>query len=136
MFVSHGYTLVVVTNQSGIARGYYDASAVHALHAWVNEELAKEGLHIEAFYHCPHHPKFSGPCACRKPSPHLLLQAAQELNLDLTRSHMIGDKMGDVEAGRGAGCASYLITTQENMALPDGAVVVPSLLHAARRICG
>ncbi len=135
MFASHGYALVVITNQSGIARGYYDVADVHALHMWVNEQLAVKGVGIEAFYHCPHHPTFSGPCVCRKPSAHLILQAAKELHLDVTRSHMIGDKISDVEAGLAAGCASYLIAKHDEPALPQGGLRVPSLLHAARRIC-
>ncbi len=138
LFASKGYALVVITNQSGIARGYYTASAMHSLHDWVNAELAKSHLVIDAFYHCPHHPQFSGPCTCRKPSPELLLKAAQELQLDVQHSYMIGDKMSDVQAGLAAGCTSYLIADQNaerEQNLPPKAFCVPSLWAAAQAIC-
>ncbi len=134
MLREKGYALVVITNQSGIARGYYTAQDMHNLHAWVNTCLAQQNLHLDAFYHCPHHPNFSGACSCRKPSPFLLQKAAQELQLDLTQSFMIGDKMSDVKAGLAAGCAAYLIgNSQEN--LPSGARAVSSLYEAAQEIC-
>ncbi len=134
MFTQQGYALIVITNQSGIARGYYDEDAVHTLHSWVNADLAKQNLHIDAFYHCPHHPQFSGICPCRKPSAHLLLQAAQEWNIDLESSFMIGDKMSDVDAGHAAGCISYLIGHSADVKAPHG-FCVPSLLDAAKHIC-
>ena len=76
----HGYLVIVVTNQSGIARGYYDEAAVHRLHDWMNEELARQGARIDAFYYCPHHPAGRVPaytriCDCRKPAPGMLLRA-------------------------------------------------------------
>ncbi len=137
LFAQKGYALVVITNQSGIARGYYTAADVHTLHTWLNATLNKQGLHIDAFYYCPHHPDFSGPCSCRKPSPYLLYQAAQDLDLDLSRSFMIGDKMSDVQAGLAAGCAAYLIDEKKPELLQEGqgAQRVPSLLAAAHEIC-
>lgn len=120
------YLLIVVTNQSGIARGYYDVPAMQALHDWMNAELRTQGAHIDAFYHCPHHPDISGACTCRKPAPGMLLRAADDWFIDLERSWMIGDKMSDIIAGRAAGCTPILLTT--DIALPDEE---PALLRAA-----
>ncbi len=140
MLSQKGYALVVISNQSGIARGYYTAADVHTLHTWLNTTLAKEGLCIDAFYHCPHHPEFSEPCSCRKPSPHMLLQAAQDLQLDLSRSYMVGDKISDVQAGLAAGCTSYLIDAKrvgqsQSLAQEAGVHYVSSLFAAAQAIC-
>ena len=121
-----GYLLIVVTNQSGIARGYYDEQTMQALHEWMDADLRAQGAHIDAFYHCPHHPDLNGACTCRKPSPGMLLRAADDWFIDLERSWMIGDKMRDVIAGRAAGCTPILLTTA--IPLPDEE---PSLLRAA-----
>ena len=108
----HGFLAVVVTNQSGIARGRYDEKAMHAVHRKIQELLAEQGEHIDAFYFCPHHPKITGECDCRKPLPGMLLRAAEELHIDLAQSVMIGDRLSDVKAGRAAGCGgSYLVRT-------------------------
>lgn len=101
-----GYRLVVVTNQSAIARGYASREQVDQLHAWVDQQLRQQGVQLAGWYLCPHHPHISGPCSCRKPKPGLLLQAAHELGLNLAASWMIGDKASDVEAGQAAGCRS------------------------------
>jgi D-glycero-D-manno-heptose 1,7-bisphosphate phosphatase len=133
-----GYRLVVVSNQSGLARGLYGKEAVDALHRRVNEDLAGFGAVIEAFYYCPHHPEFSGDCSCRKPKPGLLLQAADELGLDCRASWMIGDKMSDILAGRAAGCRSILVRTgygrQAEADAPAGLPVVDDLSAAAECI--
>ncbi len=135
MFAHKGYALVVVTNQSGIARGYYTEEDMQRLHIWVSAQLTKHQIHIDAFYHCPHHPQISGTCSCRKPSPYLLQQAAQDLQLDLHRSFMIGDKISDVQAGVAAGCGAFFLGEPSN-ALPCQARAVSSLWEAARCICG
>ncbi len=111
-FKRAGYALIVVTNQSGVARGFYDENAITTLHNWVNEQLKSFDCEL-IFYHCPHLPEISGPCACRKPSPQMLLQAAAEHNIDLTNSWMIGDRLRDIEAGKAAGCKTLLVTTGE-----------------------
>lgn len=129
-----GRLLVVATNQSGIARGYYDAAAVNALHVWMNEQLRPLGAHIDAFYFCPHHPDIDGPCGCRKPAPGMLLRAAAELGIDLDQSWMIGDKMSDAAAGRAAGCRPVLLTTAPPDAGTAPLVRVPDLAAAARFI--
>lgn len=129
-----GLPLVVVTNQSGIARGYYDAAAVNALHAWMNAQLRPLGAHIDAFYFCPHHPDIDGPCACRKPAPGLLLRAAADLAIALDQSWMIGDKMSDAAAGRAAGCRPVLITDSPAEAGKDSLPAAPDLAAAVRLI--
>lgn len=98
-----GFRIVVITNQSGVARGYYPESAVPALHAWMNAQLG--GL-IDAFYYCPHGP--DSECACRKPKPGLFLRAMEEMGLDAARSLAVGDKPRDLEAARAAGVRGIL----------------------------
>ena len=98
-----GFAVIVVTNQSGVARGMYSEADIHALHAHMQEALNAQGAHIDAFYHCPHHPEgtveaFSVACDCRKPGTGMLEQAARDWPLDLERSFLIGDRDGDMEA--------------------------------------
>ncbi|SMB80324.1 D-glycero-alpha-D-manno-heptose-1,7-bisphosphate 7-phosphatase [Deinococcus hopiensis] len=109
-----GFALVVVTNQSGVARGLFPESALTGVEARLRELLAGEGVVLAGFYHCPHHPdgtvpEYARECECRKPGPGMLRQAAQELGLDLTRSWMVGDILNDVEAGNRAGCRTVLL---------------------------
>ena len=110
---THGYLVIVVTNQSGIARGYYDEAAVQRLHDWMNAELAKHGAHIDAFYYCPHHtegivPAYTKVCACRKPAPGMLLRAIAEYDIDPAVSLLIGDGEHDVVAAANAGVKGVL----------------------------
>lgn len=100
-FAQAGYALVVVTNQSGIGRGYYTLEQFDELCRFMLSEFEKEGVKIEKIYFCPHAPE--ADCLCRKPEPGMLLKAANELNIDLARSIMIGDKDSDVQAGQSAG---------------------------------
>lgn len=106
-----GYLVIVVTNQAGIARGYYTDKEVAALHEWMNRELVKHGARIDGFYYCPHHPEFSDECKCRKPLPGLLLQAKRDLDVDFANSWLIGDKHSDVQAGLAAGVKPILVMT-------------------------
>lgn len=106
-----GFLRIVVTNQSGVARGYFDLNFVAATHDELRRRLREEGADVEAFYSCPHHPDHTGPCACRKPSPGLIHAAALEWDVDLARSWVAGDKAADVELARAAGCRSALVRT-------------------------
>ncbi len=112
-----GFLLIVVTNQAGIARGYYELSDVQLLHKYMKQQLQKYGVNLAGIYLCPHHPDgqkdhpYAKNCNCRKGKPGMLLQAAQDLNVDLPRSFMIGDKLSDLEAGHCAGCVPCLVTT-------------------------
>jgi D-glycero-D-manno-heptose 1,7-bisphosphate phosphatase len=103
-----GYTVIVVTNQSGIARGYFDEAAVHTFNAHLQTGLAAHGAHVDAFYYCPHHPKgtvkdFAIDCLCRKPGTGMLEQAAADWPIDRAKSFMIGDRDGDVGAATAFG---------------------------------
>jgi D-glycero-D-manno-heptose 1,7-bisphosphate phosphatase len=138
-----GYLLVVVTNQSGIGRGYYDEAALESIHDHMHADLATFGAAIDACYFCPHHPEhatgdYRKECACRKPLPGMLQQAAQDLDIDLEASFMIGDKLADVEAGLAAGCTSFLVLTgygsSQAAGVPEGVRVYPDLLAAAEAI--
>lgn len=109
-----GYLLVIVSNQSGVAYGFFEESALTQVETKLNELLGYYGIKLSGFYYCPHHPKgkieaFTEKCNCRKPEPGMLLQAARELNIDLSLSWMIGDILNDVEAGNKAGCRTILI---------------------------
>jgi D-glycero-D-manno-heptose 1,7-bisphosphate phosphatase len=111
-FVMRGYAVVVITNQSGIARGYYDLADFEKLTLWMKEQFLNAGAPLTAVYCCPHHPEITGGCECRKPEPALILQAAQEYNLDLSQSILVGDKESDVGAGLNAGIPIvFLVTT-------------------------
>ena len=115
---SGGWTLVVVTNQSGIARGYYTEEAYLALTRSMTDAFARQGAPLAAVYHCPHHPEghiaaLAIDCDCRKPAPGLLLRARDELGLSLSDSVMVGDKPSDVLAARAAGVGrAFLIRSQ------------------------
>ena len=111
-----GMKTVVVTNQSGVARGIFTESFVAEIHARLREMLRAEGALIDAFYFCPHHPTegqgaYLKTCDCRKPAPGLLLRAAAELRLDPARSYMVGDTLKDIEAGARAGVQGILVRT-------------------------
>lgn len=105
-----GYYVFVVTNQAGVARGYYSEDRVRALHEWMQQELREVGAHVDAFYFCPHHPEYTGPCNCRKPEPGMILQAMKEWPIVKERSFLIGDKSWDVEAAEHAGIKGYRFT--------------------------
>jgi len=111
-----GSLAVVITNQSAIARGLLSEEDLSNLHHILAAGFDRQGARIDAIYYCPHHPEagdepYRGTCQCRKPNPGMLLSAAQDLDLDLTSSHIIGDKLLDVEAGHRAGCTSVLVRT-------------------------
>ena len=111
-----GFKVVMVTNQSGVARGFFPERLLEELHAKLSRKLREEGAYLDGIYYCPHHPsEGSAPyvqvCACRKPAPGLLLRAAQDLDLDLSASYMIGDHFSDVECAQGVGAQGILLLT-------------------------
>ena len=108
-----GFKVVLITNQSGISRGYFTEAILAEIHAKMESELAKYGAFIDAIYYCPHHP--DNGCGCRKPKPGLLTKATEELGIDLKFSYMIGDMQKDIDVGRAVGCKTILVTTG-----PDG----------------
>ena len=117
-FNDHNYLVFVITNQSGIARGYYTEEDVQVLHQFMNEELKQHDAHIDAFYYCPHHvdgavTEYKTSCRCRKPEPGMIEQACKEWKIDGSHSIMIGDKSSDIEAAKAAGIEGYLFTEQD-----------------------
>lgn len=111
-----GYWVFVVTNQSGVARGYYGEAEVAALHRWMQEDLAAVGAHVDAFHYCPHHPEavveaLRQDCRCRKPGPGMIEDLTRDWPVDLARSFVIGDKRRDLEAGAAVGVPGYLYTS-------------------------
>jgi D-glycero-D-manno-heptose 1,7-bisphosphate phosphatase len=104
-----GMKAILITNQSGVERGYFPESQVHEVHDILRAELARHNAVLDAVYFCPHHPD-SG-CDCRKPRPGMLLQAQQQLGIDLSQSYMIGDRYLDVDVAYAAGSRSVLVMT-------------------------
>lgn len=109
-YQSLGYLLFIVTNQSGIARGYYTNEDFLLLTEWMLKQFLVNDISISKVYYCPHHPDISGECICRKPHPGMLLDAKVEFNIDMHNSVMIGDKPRDIEAALNAGILeTYLL---------------------------
>lgn len=111
-----GYTLIVITNQSGVARGYFAEEALDGVEARLRDLLAEYGVPLAGFYYCPHHPDgvepaYATTCTCRKPAAGLLLQAAHDHDIECSQSWLIGDILNDIEAGRRAGCRTVLVDT-------------------------
>lgn len=113
----HRYKVVVITNQSGIARGYFSEATLSLIHRKMITTLEQDGAHIDAVYFCPHHPDEG--CNCRKPSPTLIIKAAADMGLALDQSYMIGDDPKDVKAGRAAGCRTVLLTADPSRLRED-----------------
>ena len=109
-YQERGFLIVIVTNQSGITRGYYSEADFEKLTQWMKAEFKKRGINIAGVYHCPHHPDISGACSCRKPEPGMFLQAAKELDIDLPHSVLVGDSERDIVAAHRAGIEeTYLL---------------------------
>lgn len=134
-----GFRLVVVTNQSGLARGLFDEVALSRMHVYLTQQLARDGVWVDAIYHCPHHPdgivhELAIRCDCRKPAPGMVLRAAAELGLDPACSWFVGDILDDVEAGHRAGCRTVLVDLgtepepQDDVRRPD--YVARDTVHA------
>ena len=139
------FRVMVVTNQSGIARGYYDEAAVNTLHLHMDCELQRFGASVDAYYYCPHHPDYGTGvyrkrCDCRKPMDGMVRRGAKEFSLDLSSCYMIGDRRADVEAALNAGCRPIMVRTgygaAESAVIPPGIPVYNDLLEAVRVIIG
>ncbi len=131
-----GYRLVVVTNQSGIARGYYTEADFLAVQRRVEERFAEAGVRFNGVYFCPHHPEITGPCDCRKPGLGMYRRAARELGLDPARSIYVGDRVTDVIPARELGGLGFLVRTGYGelhaAQAPPGVLVVDDLAEVAR----
>ena len=129
-----GLKVIIATNQSGIARGYFTEANLERIHERMLKELAERGARIDAIYFCPHHPDEN--CPCRKPRIGMLEQAAEDFGLDLSQCFIVGDKKLDVEAGRNAGCPSVLVPGPETETEAEAKAdhVVSGLDRAAKLI--
>ncbi|WJG10982.1 D-glycero-beta-D-manno-heptose 1,7-bisphosphate 7-phosphatase [Aliiglaciecola sp. LCG003] len=113
-FQQQGYLIIIVTNQSGIGRGFYTEAEFAFLANWISAEFVKRGVELADTFYCPHHPvdaksQYLGQCGCRKPQPGMLLQAANKYHLDLTSCIMVGDKLSDMQAAQAAGVAKRFL---------------------------
>ena len=142
-----GFKAIVITNQSGIARGLCDERTLGAIHSRMIEELAREGARVDAIYYCPHHPEIGDAryrinCDCRKPQTGLLDAASREHNIDLASSFVIGDKASDINLANNAGARSALVLTgygRETFSHPgrwpcEPTIVAENLLESVKRI--
>lgn len=112
-----GFSVFVVTNQSGVGRGYFSIEKLKTVNDRLHGEFTKEGIIIDGIYFCPHHP--NDKCRCRKPKPKMVLDIAEQHRIDLGRSYFIGDKLIDVQTGKNAGCRTVLIDTGTNPHIED-----------------
>jgi D-glycero-D-manno-heptose 1,7-bisphosphate phosphatase len=134
-----GFALVVITNQAGVARGYYDEAFVDTVHRHLNERFEASGAPVDGFYYCPHLPdawlsEYRMTCECRKPRPGMLRTAAADLDLDLARSFVVGDRWGDVQAAQNAGSRGLLVRSgygwHESRHPPERATATAIVDHA------
>lgn len=127
-YQNRGYKIFVVTNQSGIARGYYSEDDVNTLTEWMIEQFAQKGVEISKVYYCPHHPQISGECQCRKPHAGMLFSAKEEFDIDLQNSILVGDREHDIEAGLNAGLSeTYLFDEFKNVQTSKATKIIHSL---------
>jgi D,D-heptose 1,7-bisphosphate phosphatase len=141
---SYGYLLVIVSNQSGLAYGYFTVEQLDGVKEAIRKMCSRIGIYLDGFYYCPHHPNgtvtsFAAECDCRKPQPGLLFKAAGDMDIDLSSSWMIGDILHDVEAGNRAGCKTILIDNGNETEWERGVARIPQyqakdLAEAARFI--
>jgi len=114
----NGFRVIVTTNQSGVARGYFTEETLREINRYIQESLSKQRALIDKTYYCPHHiegiiEKYRKECHCRKPNPGMIKEAAVEYDIDLKGSFVIGDKISDIEAGHRAGCKTVLLADKE-----------------------
>lgn len=144
-----GFLTVVISNQSGVARGFLTEEDLMVIHTRLTDELARQDAHLDRIYYCPHHPTEGIPpyrsvCECRKPAPGMLRAGELELGIDLSRSYVVGDRLGDVLVGQAVGATSILVLTGYGRTALDEAsreqvtpdFVVPSIAEAVQIIVG
>lgn len=143
-----GWLTILVTNQAGVARGYFTEDIIGSVHSILRQELEREGARLDAIYYCAHHPSVGQPpyrmdCDCRKPRPGLIHRAAEEFSLDLDQSWMVGDRYSDIELARNAGLRAAFVLSGYGLGEweyqrpawqhePD--IVAENLLEAVRKI--
>ena len=138
----NGFKVIIITNQPGVAKGYFTEETVKEINEHIQKSLVKEGAHIDKFYYCPHHAEgtiaeYAKECDCRKPKPGMIEKAVRELGIDLKGSFVIGDRAIDVEAGERAGCRTILLADEDPPNSGKGAntisdYVVPDLYGAVK----
>jgi len=145
-FHEMGYKVIVVSNQPGIAKGHLSWETFGQIREKMRQDLAREGAFVDREYYCFHHPEariddLRSDCDCRKPKPGMLLRAAEDMNVDLSRSWLIGDNLTDIKAGKEAGCQTILLGRMKceicRLMDEDGArpnVICANLLEAVKRI--
>ena len=133
-----GFKVVVITNQSGVARGYFTEEALGLIHQKMVDDLGRAGARIDGVYYCPHHP--DDHCDCRKPAAGLFKRAAEELGLAFAGSYMVGDMAQDIEAGRAIGCQTVFVSNEGKSPVPSGGLapdaIVGTFREAVRWILG
>lgn len=132
-----GFLLVVITNQSGVARGYYSEWAVARLHAWMRAQFRGRGIHIARVFYCPHHPDvgnqdYRRDCDCRKPAPGMIVAAQKDLDLDLAESVLVGDKPSDMQAAEAAGVGRRILLAEAGVESCGAATELVSSLDQIR----
>lgn len=146
LIARQGFAFIVVSNQPGVAKGYFSEVELEKLISWFRRTFSEQGLPLSGFYYCPHHPEgvvdsYSMACQCRKPNPGLIFRAARHLNVELGKSWMIGDILNDVEAGNRAGCRTIMLDRKYETEWLTGEwrkpdFIVENLLEAARAVVG
>ena len=134
----NGFRVIVTTNQSGVARGYFTEETLREINRYIEESLAKQGALIDKTYYCPHHiegiiEEYRKECHCRKPSPGMIEKAMREFGIDSKSSFVIGDKISDIEAGRRAGCKTILLIGEDPVSNENGIARIPD--HVAPDLC-
>lgn len=139
-----GYALIIITNQSGIARQLYTESDFHSLMNWMTEEFLRQNVRVDGYYFCPHHPEYGvGPyrteCEDRKPQPGMILKASAEYNIDLKQSVLVGDRCSDIQAGSAAGIPKLILVrgtevsgcaeTTAHLVVTGLHEIIPILMH-------
>jgi len=125
-YQEQGYLIIIVTNQSGISRGYYTEDDFDCLSEWMVEHFHELGITITHIYHCPHHESIDGLCECRKPEPGMFIQAQKEYDLDMSSSVMIGDNERDIEASLKAGVGINILLSTDAV-MSNANRIIPSL---------
>jgi histidinol-phosphate phosphatase family protein len=120
---NHGFKIIIITNQSGIAHGYFSEETLGEIHKKMRSELGREGARVDGIYYCPHHPDDN--CECRKPRPSLILQATRDFNIDLKHSFVVGDLQKDIELGKAVGCRTILLS---HLPLESSSNLVPDAI--------
>ena len=130
-----GYLLIVVTNQSGIARGFYSEDDFHHLTEWMDWNFADKGVELDGIYYCPHHPEkglgeYKQDCDCRKPKPGMLTSAAEFLNIDMAQSIMVGDKADDMRAAIAAGLNTAILVRSGKVVDETGTTLASAVVDS------